>query len=152
MESWCQWSLGATWSLVFLALDAAASLLVLLLSLKHGVGGHTNMDKVALGIAGLGAVISLLEGRPLVALLGVIIADLAGFSLTIRKTYLEPGSETAISWILFGLASLFGALAVGGWKLDLLIYPLYVAAVCFAVPLVQLLGTRNRSDRSPIKS
>jgi len=140
-----QWSLGSSWSLVFLALDALASLIVLTLSLTHGVGGHTQWDIFALVVAFGGAAVSVVENRPIVALFGVIIADLAGVLLTIRKTYEAPKSETTSSWLLFGVAALFGALAVGKIEADLLLYPIYISAVCFAVPATQLVSRRINS-------
>jgi len=138
-----QWSLGASWSLVFLALDALASLTVLILSLTYGVGGYTRLDMFALVIAFGGAVVSILTDKPIVALLGVIIADLAGVLLTIKKTYEDPASETTLSWMLFGFAATFGALAVGRVELELLLYPIYIATVCFAVPATQLISRKR---------
>lgn len=139
-----QWSLGASWSLVFLALDALASLIVLVLSLSRGVGGYTRLDMLALAIALAGALVSILVDKPIIALLGVIIADLAGVLLTIKKTYQEPASETTLSWLLFGFAASFGALAVGKVELELLLYPIYIAIVCFAVPVTQFISNKLR--------
>ncbi|HVO86192.1 MAG TPA: hypothetical protein VMT23_00470 [Candidatus Binatia bacterium] len=143
-----QLKLGASWSLVFLGLDALASMVVLGLSIPLGVGGHTQLDKVVLAIAGIGTVISVVTDRPIIALLGVIAADICGFVPTIKKAYLDPGSETTISWLLFGGAGLFGALAVGSLEAKLLIYPLYIALVSFSIPLVQLISPKGNKARA----
>src|SRR5258708_757111 len=74
-----QMSLGAQWSLVFAGLDAVGDLAVFLLSLKFGVGGGwRRIDVGALAIACVGLVASVVARAPLIALLGVILADFAG--------------------------------------------------------------------------
>ena len=135
-----QLGLGASWSLVFSGLDTAASILVLSLSIKHGVGGHTKLDTAALVIAGIGVIIAIVAKAPIVSLLGVILADLSGMALTIKKTYLHPESETTVSWLLVGTASLFGLLAVGRFSYGILLYPFYLMLANYSVPLTQLFG------------
>lgn len=128
------------WALVFLGLDLAANLLTLVLSLKHGVGGWTLLDRYALAVATGGVVFALLAREPVIALLGIIVADLSGMFLTFWKTLKEPGSETTISWLFFGIGGIFGILSIGSLKPELLIWPVYLVIACFSVPLAQLLG------------
>ena len=75
-----QLQLGATWSLVFLGLDVLGSLGVLILSIPYGVGGFSRLDKYSLSVAGAGVLISILAHHPVIAILGVMLADLAGAS------------------------------------------------------------------------
>jgi hypothetical protein len=137
-----QLSLGASWSLLFSGLDTAASILVFALSLKYGVGGHTRLDIAALIVAAIGVVIAIAAKQPIISLLGVILADFSGVVLTIKKTYENPDSETAITWLLVGTASLFGVLAVGRPTFSLLLYPFYLMVVNYAIPVTQLIGRR----------
>lgn len=141
-----QMSLGASWSLLFSGLDTAGSCLMLLLSLKYGVGGYARRDIAALVVALVGVLMALLFKQPLVSLAGVILADASGTALTIRKAYLDPDSETTITWLCVGSSAVFGGLAVGSWSLALLLYPAYLVVANYAVPLAQLLG---RSRRHP---
>jgi hypothetical protein len=140
-----QLSLGASWSLAFSGLDTVASILVFVLAIKYGVGGHTRFDVVALIVAAIGVVIAIVAKEPIIALFGVIIADLSGMVLTIQKTYTSPNSETTVSWLLVGTASLFGSLAVGGLSYGILLYPFYLMLANYSVPITQLLS-RNRSS------
>lgn len=135
-----QVSLGASWSLVFTGLDTFGSLLVLGLSLRYGVGGWAVLDRIALVIAGVGAVTSLIVQQPIVALLGVILADISGTVLTIRKTLRHPNSETTISWLLVGTGALCGVLSVRHLDFGLLIYPLYLLVANYSIPLAQVIG------------
>jgi hypothetical protein len=129
--------MGASWSLVFSGLDTLASILVLCLSVKYGVGGHTKVDIIALIVASIGVLIAIFAKEPIISLLGVILADFSGVALTLKKTYVNPGSETAITWILVGTASLFGVLSVGRMSFGILLYPVYLTVVNFSVPFVQ---------------
>lgn len=92
-----QIGLGATWSLVFSGVETAVSIFTFGLSIKYGIGGHDKLDISALVIASVGVVIALAVKQPIVSLLGVVLADLMGTALTVRKAYLHPGTETVIS-------------------------------------------------------
>jgi len=139
-----QAGLGASWSLLFSGLDTAGSCLMLLLSLKYGVGGYAKRDLVALVIALLGVVVALFFKQPVVSLMGVILADASGTALTVRKAYFDPGSETTLTWVCVGTSAVFGSLAVGSWSLALLLYPAYLVIANYAVPLAQFLGRSRR--------
>ena len=138
-----QLSLGASWSLVFSGLDTFASMVVFGLSLKYGVGGHTKLDIGALLVASLGVAIAVIAKEPVISILGVILADVSGVVLTLKKVYLHPESETTVTWLLVGTASLFGVLSVGGLSFGLLLYPAYLMVVNYAVPGAQFLGRRR---------
>lgn len=145
-----QLKLGARWSLVFIGLGAVGNLIVYGLSLRHGYDGWKGGDKLALVVAGLGLVVWAVTRSPLAALLGVVIADFAGGVLTIQKAYRKPRSETTITWLFASTAWLLAALSVGRFSFDLLIYPLYMAGICLAVPGAQALGrlAHRRKRRS----
>jgi hypothetical protein len=122
------------------------SIIVFLLSLRYGVGGWTLPDKLALLIAAVGVGISLFAHEPTIALLGVVLADLAGAALTVKKTFLAPESETTITWFFIGTASLLGALAVGKMQFNLLLYPVYLAVANNAVLAAKYLGQALRKQ------
>ncbi|MDB5161013.1 MAG: hypothetical protein JWO96_393 [Candidatus Saccharibacteria bacterium] len=142
-----QLQLGATWSLVFLGLDTLGSLAVLILSIPYGVGGFSILDKYALSVATVGVLIAILAREPIIALLGVMAADLAGALPTIHKAYIAPDSETTISWLLVGTAALLGAFTVGKMDFNLLIYPIYLTIIQYAIPIAQFVGLRVTSKR-----
>jgi NADH:ubiquinone oxidoreductase subunit 2 (subunit N) len=135
-----QFNLHGGWSLVFVGFDATGSVLVFLLSLKYGIGGWKTVDKIALIVATVGVILSVVAHRPVVALLGVVLADLSGAVLTFIKTYHAPSSETTITWLFIGTASLFGALSVGKIDWGLLIFPIYLVFANFGVVAAQALG------------
>jgi hypothetical protein len=140
------YSLGVTWSLVFIGIDLLYCFVVLALSIGRGAWGWKTIDKVALAVAAIGIVFSLIFRQPILALLGVIVADIAGTILTFAKTFHHPESETTISWVLTGSAAVFSALAVGRLDFGLLIYPIYIALANYVILLAQIAG-RSKLNR-----
>jgi hypothetical protein len=135
-----QAQLGAHWSLLFAGLNAAGNVVVWLLSLKYGVGGWQRIDVAALIIAAIGVVVSVFFRAPLIALAGVILADFAGTVPTLHKTYLDPSSETTITWFALGVSSLLAIFSVGHYTFALLLYPLYYTVANFAIIVAQVMG------------
>ncbi len=147
-----QLKLGARWSLVYIGLTAVGSLTVYLLSLRHGTDGWKGGDKAALAIAGVGIALALAMRSAQMALFGVMLADFAGAVLTIQKAYRRPSSETTITWLLAGAAWVLTTLSAGSRRFDLIIYPLYMAAICFAVPAAQAFGRLRRAARRRVRA
>jgi hypothetical protein len=143
-----QRALGAHWSLLYAGIDALGSIIVFALSLKYGVGGWSLLDRIALFIALIGVGIAYYEHRPILAILGIMLADSAGAILTIRKTYTNPQSETSITWFGIGTSSLFGALSVGSFRPALLLYPIYLTLGAYSVLLAKNLGKLAELRRS----
>lgn len=120
--SWSLWSLltilivalqiqggagPATW------VTAAAGLLcvgVVLLSLKNGKRDITRSDTVVAALSLLAIVFWLFIHQPELALTLVILADLLAFIPTVRKSYIDPYSETLSLYVTnalrFGLTLL----------------------------------------------
>jgi hypothetical protein len=135
-----QMKLHGRWSLIFVGVDAIGNILVFCLSLKLGIAGWSITDRIAIIIAAIAIAVSLISRQPVVALTGVILADLSGSALTIIKTYKQPESETSITWILLGTASLLGALSVGRLDWQLLLYPVYLTIATYGVFITQVLS------------
>jgi len=137
-----QLKLGAHWALVFTGLDVLGSLGVFLLAVKYGTSGFALHDRIALVVASTGLVLSFVAHSPLLAIGGVLIADVSAIALTLHKTYKDPDSEPYVSWFLFGFGAIFSALSVEHYTFALLLYPTYIALSVFAIPLAKYLGTR----------
>lgn len=135
-----QVSLGASTSLIFVGLDGLGSLSIFALSIKYGVGGWTKLDRIVLAIAGVGVILSFVSQQALIALFGVVIADLCGVVPTVLKAYKEPDSESQLAWLLFATGALLTVLTIHDLRFDLLLYPLYLAAANYAVPIAMKLG------------
>ena len=139
--TWCIWSVlgvtafvsqaadGAGWSLLMLGIQSASVTVVFVLSISRGVGGLDLGNFALLAVAAVGVVGWLASSRPVLATVCVVVADLAGELLMLPKTWRDPRSETASSFLLAGAAGGLGAAAVGSLQPDLLLYPVYYGAV-----------------------
>lgn len=134
---------GATNSLWLTAGQTLAVLIIVLLSIKFGVGGFTKRDIRALIAAGIGLIIWYFTKEAAWALLIVIAVDSVGTLLTAIKSYEDPESETFSTWILSGTSGIFGALAVGAIYPILLAYPIYIIIANYTIVVTMLLGRRK---------
>ncbi|HKU19038.1 MAG TPA: hypothetical protein VJP80_07285 [Candidatus Saccharimonadales bacterium] len=118
----------ARWSLFMTAAQGMLNIGVAVLSLKHGYGRFHKGDLTAMAFAILGVGLWWLFNSPLLALLVVVAVDLAGFWLTLAKTWRAPETETLVTWVISVVSGFFGVLAVGEWNLTKMLYPAYIAA------------------------
>jgi len=138
-----QFAKGATDSLWLTGGQTFAVFVVVILSIKYGVGGFTKRDVAALTTAFIGLVIWYLTSEAAFALFIVIGIDSIGSILTFIKSYHEPASETLSTWLMSGISGVFGALAVGSLSFTLLAYPLYIGIANFLIVTAILFGRRN---------
>ncbi len=133
---WCVLSLvvlgsqhadGASWSLLLVVSHLLATLAVLLLAIRRGVGGGTPLDWALLAFAGVGVVGWQVAGEPSIATACVIVADAPAVAMMLPKTYRDPYTETLSSYVLGAASSVLALGAVGSLDLALLAYPIYLA-------------------------
>lgn len=137
-----QWASDGGWSLVVLTVQAASTTLVLLLSLRRGVGGVSPGELALLALAGAGLAGWAISDRPVVATCCVLVADVVGVLLMLPKTWADPWSETPSTFVLASASGACGTVAVGGLVTELLLYPLYFALINGFVAVV-ILGRRR---------
>jgi hypothetical protein len=127
---------GASWSLILAGSQAVVTSLVFLLAIRHGEGGMSAPDVALIAMAGGGVIGWIVADEPLIAIAGVIVADVVAAAMMTPKTYRDPDSETLAT---FAFASLGGALAagaVGTADLSLLAYPIYYCLCNAAISLL----------------
>jgi len=106
----------------FIFLTRATYLLVM--SLIHGVGGATKLDRYCLSLGIVALVSYVVTGNGSLAICLGILADVIGYVPTFVKTYHHPGSEDPLFFTIEGVASLLGVFAIWQLRADLL-FPLY---------------------------
>jgi len=116
---------GGGWSLLVLGVQAASTSLILVLSIRRGVGGASTVEIALLVVAAAGLAGWALSSEPVVATLCVLAADLVGAAMMVPKTWQDPWSETLSTFWLTAGAALSGAVAVGALDAALLLYPMY---------------------------
>ncbi len=133
---------GGTWSLLLTVGDTIAVLIVFILSFKFGVGGYRKIDILSLAGAGISLLFWYITKEPAVALFLIIITDLIGANLTIRKAWIDPLSENWVGWAMCGFGGLIGTLAVGEINIALLSFPVYVCIINSSIALIVLYRKR----------
>jgi hypothetical protein len=134
--SWLLWTLlGGTYFFSAVFADGAkwftlgeliGPVVILLLSLKYGVGGKSRFDKYSLGVALIAfGLLFILEGV-LISLLLALFIDGIGATLTIRKLLIDPASESRSFWILAALAGSLALLSLRTYNLETVLFPAYV--------------------------
>jgi hypothetical protein len=131
------------WSLVMIGTQAALTSAIWLLSLRYGVGGISKPELRLLSVAGLGLAGWFAFSSPLLATIGVVVADSVGVLMMMPKTWRDPSSETLSTFALASLAGVFSAIAVGRIDAELLLYPTYFALANGFVATV--IATRRRT-------
>ena len=138
-----QWADGGSWSLIVVAAQALCCALTLALSLGRGVGGTTRIELLLLGVAALGVAAWWQADDPTLATCAVIAADLVGVALMLPKTFRDPDSETASTFVIGVCAAFLGLLATGLDRPSLMLYPIFLVVADSA--LVGLILLRRRT-------
>lgn len=136
---------GGTWSVAMTVTQTLGVVAVFLLSIRYGYGGFKRRDIISLIVAGLGLLLWAVTDQPIVALWVVVLVDAAGAWLTIYKSYLEPETETEITWILDCIANLLAVIAVGQLDFGLMLYPAYLFMINASVLAAIKLGKAKQT-------
>lgn len=160
--SWMIWSVlgsialgsqiyeGASASLWFAAIQVSGTVLIFLLSLRHGTGGLFNRsDTCVLAAAAVGVIAWALTETAIYALAITITISMMGGAITVAKAFRTPESETLTTWFASFLAASLAIVAVGSLDWVLLAYPLYLWLLNGAIVVAILIG-RARQSRAPV--
>ena len=117
---------GAAETLPLAVLGAGFPFVVFLFSLKYWKGGFSHFDYIVLCLSLISIILYILFHSANISLTISILADMFAFMPTIRKTYLEPSSESLLSWFLFLIGYILSVLAISKWTYGIAIFPCYL--------------------------
>lgn len=140
---WASGARATAWVALIYGLNPA---IIFILSIKHGVGGHSRLDIFCLAGAVVGLIVWIITDMPQLALGINISIDLLGLLPTIKKTWLAPGTENKPAWVLFSIANAINWLAVDRFTPSVVAYPVY-GALC-SVTMMYLLFWPRRAHRA----
>jgi hypothetical protein len=137
--SWLLWTLlGATYYFSALFSNGATFFtfgeligpgIILLLSIKFGVGGRSKFDIYSLIVALLALALLFVVESVILSLMLALIVDGIGVMLTIRKLLIDPASESKSFWGIAGIASILAILSLQTYNAETLVFPVYVLIV-----------------------
>jgi len=129
---------GGEWSLLMAVSQLLGTSLILLLSIRRGVGGRSRLDILLLAIAACGVVGWYVAGDPTIATLCVVLSDLVAVVMMMPKTYADPYSETLSAYVMSALSGACALVAVGSLDFGLIVYPAYIVCADLAVAAIVL--------------
>jgi hypothetical protein len=100
------------WGLLNLVAMTAITFSVFLMSIKYGTKNITFLDTFILLVTIIAIFVWWQLKQPLISVIMVSAIDVVGYFPSYRKTWQEPKSETAISWLGFAVANIFAILAL----------------------------------------
>jgi len=135
---------GGGYSLFFFISTALLVDFVFILSLSHGMGGASKIDRLCLTLALVLLLYWVATKDTYTSTVVAVIIDGIGAIPTLIKTYHHPKSETYIQWILSSIAGLLTLLAVPTLSWILIIYPLYVFFMDGAIVVIKYSQDRKK--------
>ena len=102
---------------------AFTAILILGLSVKHGMGGFSKFEVACLVLASIAIYLWVATKSAEIALFTSYAAIMLGFLPTIKKAYLLPHTENTISWVMVAIASSLNLTALSSWAPDIAITP-----------------------------
>ncbi|MDO8575867.1 MAG: hypothetical protein Q7R90_00965 [bacterium] len=116
------WYGGGGWGAVNLTAGTSFVFVVFLLSFKYGTRNITTFDTVMF-IAALGAIFVWWGlNNPVLAVLLATAIDIVGYSMTFRKSFEEPWSETVGTWAAFVVGNILSIFALNAFNILTLAY------------------------------
>lgn len=119
-----------------LTVGTALVFVVFLFSLKYGTKNITRNDTIVLIIAFLAILVWWQLDNPVLAVIMVSVIDAVGFIPSIRKSWVEPWSETISSWALFSIGNLFAIIALADYNLLTLTYLITITVGNIAILMI----------------
>lgn len=139
------YSLGARHTIWVPVSFVAGPLVTAILSIQHGEGGWSRLDRLSIAGAGISLLLWILTSSPLSTLLLNLLIDLCGAFPTLQKAYLRPEGEDRAAWSLFFVGNSFNLFAIDNWKWTVLTYPFYMLALSATILLFLLLPRRHHA-------
>lgn len=139
LVAYIQWTEAAgpgAWATLAVTLGCFVSLLA---SLVRGEKSRTSFDWLCLILAAIAMPLWWFSGTPLYSVILLTLIELLGFGPTLRKTLLDPYSESVIYFALNILKYLFAALALESWTLETALYPVATGVMAFAFTVLMII-------------
>ncbi len=142
-----QYTSGASWSIVLpLTEMLTVGFVVFLALIGYGYGKYARLDIVCFLLAIAAIVLWQLTQEPLFALIFSVVADCIAAIPTLVKSYKDPSSETASSYLLVVAGALFALLSSRLWNLPNLLWPAYLFALNGSIFCLVLFGQRLKKQ------
>jgi len=138
---------GAGIGVLALATGSVLCAYTAILCLKYGTKNINSFDLFCLLGALASIVVYILMKDPLLSIFLISAIDFVGFLPTLRKSYLEPYSETITMFAFFSISGLFTMLALKEYTIVTSLYPLTLIGINIIATVV--LYIRRKQSPNP---
>jgi len=146
-----QFAGGGRDSLLLTIGDLLAGVTILILAFTKGQSEWHWIDRWALAGAAAGLLLWYFFRQPILALAMTVFIDFCGVVPTLRKSFVNPESETLATWLIVGSGAILGAISVGKLNFTLLLYPIYLALANLGVAAAILLGRFRKRSQTALR-
>jgi hypothetical protein len=126
---------------------AFSAVLIFILSIKYGMGGHSKLDLTCLAIALIAITIWITTKSPIAALYASIIAGKLSYLPIIKKSYLTPETENTLSWGMVVFAAILNLFALTTLRPAISILPISGAIIEGTVFILLILPRQRKLNR-----
>lgn len=142
---------GSTWSTLFIFSNFLSCISIAIYSIYKKVGTWSTSiyDYVFFGLGILGIILWQTFDAPILAIILSVLADLFFAIPTVVKTYKNPKSENAYSWIPYCIAGIFGLISIQTLALTEVLYPSYIFSLNLLV-LIIILFKDSKTENAEI--
>lgn len=138
---------GANWGVMSLAGGTLLVVFVFLLSFKYGTRNITRSDTGILLLALSAILVWWLTKNPLLSVIMVTVIDGLGYIPTLRKSWVEPWSETLSFWFAMAIVSVLTILSLG--EINWLTAPYLTVLAILNVLVLVVCVLRRKSVPNP---
>jgi hypothetical protein len=143
-------TVDSEWVLVVYALGPPIVLTILLVHRKIRSAPFTLLDKLFLVASAISGIYLWRFDEGVLPLHVNALIDASGGVLLARHVWSSPRSESLAAWTLFGIAGILNLFAVQHWAYLFIVYPLTLATMTVALPLV--IAVRRRQEGASCSS
>jgi hypothetical protein len=122
-----QHTLGSGWLLAITIGDGIGAVAILLLAIKHGLGGLRHLDMICYALLLIDVIVWVSTRNALLALYFSIVADVIAMTPVFIKTWRQPWTETPMFFALGVIAPLLNIVGAGHYVYAVILFPSYIA-------------------------
>ncbi len=139
------YSVGAIETMWVPICNVIGTAIAFLLSIKYGESKWSTLDMVCISVSILSVIIWGLTKTAILVLLINIFIDFLGVLPTIKKSYLNPKSESYLPWLVTTISCVLNIFAIQDWRFSIFVYPIYMLVFNGIITLPLLLFRFNSS-------
>lgn len=140
------WAVGARETIWLAVINFLGPLTIAILSIKYWKGKFSRFDYTCLAISAISILIWLIFRNAEIAITFSILADILAALPTLRKTWLDPGSEDLKTWLIYVVSNTLSLFAIVNWTYGVALLPIWLDILATSIVLMILFRKPKRDS------